>query len=50
MNQNVSKLAGQLSEIWKQLGASQRISVLAATFVLVLTLSFRRMLLLTALT
>jgi flagellar M-ring protein FliF len=35
MNQNLSKLAGQLSEIWKQLGASQRISVLAATFVLV---------------
>src|SRR5580765_313341 len=35
MNQNLSKLAGQLSEIWKQLGTSQRLSVLAATFVLV---------------
>jgi flagellar M-ring protein FliF len=35
MNQNLAKLAGQLSEIWKQLGVSQRISVLAATFVLV---------------
>ena len=35
MNQNLSKLAAQLSEIWKQLGASQRVSVLAATFVLV---------------
>jgi flagellar M-ring protein FliF len=32
---NLSKLGAQLSEIWKQLGASQRISVLAATLVLV---------------
>jgi flagellar M-ring protein FliF len=35
MNQNLSKLLKQLGEIWKQLGASQRISVVAATFVLV---------------
>lgn len=35
MNQNLSKLLGQLRAIWNQLGASQRISVLAATFVLV---------------
>ncbi|MGO8764111.1 MAG: flagellar basal-body MS-ring/collar protein FliF, partial [Limisphaerales bacterium] len=32
---NLSKLGAQLAEIWKQLGASQRISVLAATLVLV---------------
>jgi flagellar M-ring protein FliF len=32
---NLSKLGAQLVEIWKQLGASQRISVLAATLVLV---------------
>src|ERR1019366_1128887 len=32
---NLSKLGAQLLEIWKQLGASQRISVLAATLVLV---------------
>ncbi len=32
---NLSKLGGQLRDIWKQLGASQRVSVLAATFVLV---------------
>src|ERR1044072_7099892 len=35
MNQNLSKLLKQLGEIWKQLGASQRISVVAATFVLI---------------
>src|SRR5579859_7189223 len=35
MNQNFSKLLGQLKDIWGQLGASQRISVLAATFVLI---------------
>jgi flagellar M-ring protein FliF len=35
MNQNVSKLLGQLRDIWNQLGASQRVSVLAATFVLI---------------
>lgn len=33
MNQNLSKLAAQLREIWAQMGASQRISVVAATFV-----------------
>lgn len=32
---NLSKLGNQLLEIWKQLGASQRISVIAATVVLV---------------
>jgi flagellar M-ring protein FliF len=35
MNQNLSKLGKQLVEIWGQLGASQRVTVLAATFVLV---------------
>lgn len=35
MNQNLSKLGAQLREIWKQLGAAQRLSVLAATFVLI---------------
>jgi flagellar M-ring protein FliF len=35
MNQNYSKLLAQLRGIWSQLGASQRLSVLAATFVLV---------------
>jgi flagellar M-ring protein FliF len=35
MNQNLSKLAKQLGDIWRQLGNSQRISVLAATFVLI---------------
>ena len=35
MNQNLSKLGSQLVEIWNQLGASQRVSVVAATFVLV---------------
>ena len=35
MNQNLSKLGGQLREIWKQLGAGQRLTVAAATFVLV---------------
>lgn len=39
MNQNLAKLAKQLAEIWKQLGTSQRISVLAATFVLIAGLS-----------
>jgi flagellar M-ring protein FliF len=35
MNQNFSKLLGQLRAIWSQLGASQRMTVAAATFVLV---------------
>lgn len=35
MNQNLSKLLGQLRAIWSQLGASQKVSVAAATFVLV---------------
>jgi flagellar M-ring protein FliF len=34
MNQNLSKLLNQLRAIWSQLGASQRVSVVAATFVL----------------
>ena len=35
MNQNLTKLLAQLKHIWGQLGASQRMSVAAATFVLV---------------
>ncbi|MBC8095350.1 MAG: flagellar M-ring protein FliF [Akkermansiaceae bacterium] len=35
MNQNLSKLGTQLLEIWKQLGVSQRVSVLAATLVVI---------------
>ena len=35
MNQNLSKLLAQMRAIWSQLGASQKMSVLAATFVLV---------------
>ena len=35
MNNNLSKLGKQLFEIWGHLGTSQRVSVLAATFVLV---------------
>jgi flagellar M-ring protein FliF len=35
MNNNFSKLGQQLLAIWGQLGASQRVSVIAATFVLV---------------
>src|SRR5436305_1041881 len=35
MNRNLSKLVAQLAEIWKQLGVSQRVSVLAATLVVV---------------
>ena len=35
MNNNLSKLLKQLSDIWGQLGASQRLTVVAATFVLV---------------
>lgn len=35
MNNNLSKLFSQLHDIWGQLGASQRINVAAATFVLV---------------
>jgi flagellar M-ring protein FliF len=35
MNQNLSKLLAQLRDIWSQLGATQRINVLAATFVLI---------------
>ncbi|HEX7652931.1 MAG TPA: flagellar basal-body MS-ring/collar protein FliF [Verrucomicrobiae bacterium] len=34
MNNNFSKLGKQLLDIWGQLGVSQRVSVLAATFVL----------------
>ncbi|HEX4266099.1 MAG TPA: flagellar basal-body MS-ring/collar protein FliF [Verrucomicrobiae bacterium] len=34
MNQNLSKLGGQLRDIWAQLGAGQRLTVGAATFVL----------------
>ena len=34
-NNNFSKLGKQLLDIWSQLGASQRVTVLAATFVLV---------------
>jgi len=33
MNQNLSKLGGQLKAIWSQLGAGQRLTVGAATFV-----------------
>jgi len=35
MNNNLSKLLKQLADIWGQLGASQRLTVVAATFVLV---------------
>jgi flagellar M-ring protein FliF len=35
MNQNLSKLLGQLRDIWGQLGPSQRLNVAAATLVLV---------------
>lgn len=35
MNQNLSKLGKQLQDIWGQLGTSQRLSVAAATFVLI---------------
>jgi flagellar M-ring protein FliF len=35
MNNNLSKLFAQLRDIWAQLGASQRLNVAAATFVLV---------------
>lgn len=34
MNQNLTKLLAQLRGIWSQLGSSQRVSVAAATFVL----------------
>ena len=34
MNDNLTKLLKQLAEIWGQLGASQRLTVVAATFVL----------------
>jgi flagellar M-ring protein FliF len=34
MNNNLSKLLKQLADIWGQLGASQRVTVAAATFVL----------------
>jgi flagellar M-ring protein FliF len=34
MNENLSKLLKQLGDIWDQLGASQRASVVAATFIL----------------
>jgi flagellar M-ring protein FliF len=35
MNQNLSKLLKQLADIWGQLGASQRVSVIAATLMVV---------------
>ena len=35
MNTNLSKLLKQLADIWSQLGASQRVTVVAASFVLV---------------
>ena len=35
MNRNLSKLGAQLLDIWKQLGTSQRVSVLSATLVVV---------------
>jgi len=35
MNQNLSKLGAQLRDIWNQLGPSQRVSIFAATVVLV---------------
>src|SRR5262245_20489322 len=35
MNRNLSKLSSQLLDIWKQLGTSQRISVVVATLVVV---------------
>ena len=38
MNQNLSKLFAQLRDIWGQLGATQRLNVAAATFVLVAAL------------
>ena len=38
MNQNLSKLGAQLRDIWKQLGAAQRVSVLSATVVLMVGL------------
>lgn len=38
MNQNLSKLFAQLRDIWGQLGATQRLNVAAATFVLVASL------------
>ena len=38
MNSNLSKLGAQLRDIWKQLGAAQRLSVITATFVLVVGL------------
>jgi flagellar M-ring protein FliF len=39
MNQNVSRIGRQLQEIWKHLGASQRVSVVLATGVLLLAVS-----------
>jgi len=39
MNQNLSKLGAQLKAIWSQLGAGQRLTVAAATFVLIAGLS-----------
>jgi flagellar M-ring protein FliF len=38
MNQNLSKLGAQLRDIWLQLGAAQRVSVISATFVLLVGL------------
>ena len=33
MNRNLAKLAAQLRDIWNQLGASQRVSIVSATLV-----------------
>jgi flagellar M-ring protein FliF len=38
MNQNLSKLGAQLRDIWMQLGNAQRLSVISATFVLLVGL------------
>src|SRR5882724_7785452 len=38
MNQNLSKLGGQMLAIWRQLGAAQRVSALSATVVLIVGL------------
>jgi len=38
MNQKLTKLGAQLRDIWKQLGAAQRLSVVSATLVLVVGL------------
>lgn len=38
MNQKLTKLGGQLLDIWRQLGTAQRLSVLSATLVLMVAL------------